>query len=788
MLRRVSLSALLVGALAGCGGGGKSQPPISLQSVYPLQGSALGGAQIQLTGQNFASGIQVKMDGQDCTSVSVVSTTSLTCLTPAHSRGSVDIMAIAPDNRQATMSSAYTYRASGIGLTSFGIVAMAPLQGVYPSPLSVALESVISGFDAATVTRAWTIDGAAYKEGDTVLFGAGSHLVSLVVQDATGDSDHASYSVVIGPPPPATTMIGKDAASGNYTLSPGNSVALVNSGLMPLLNPRFVGTGKPDYVDWARYLNSLAQLQGLPTDASESSRAQLLEAAWTDLSNSTVHICSPGRENENIDDPALLIRGYGYECCSNASRALAYVGSFLDIPARVRSTQQHEFPEFTVGGNMFILDPDLRFRYWGDNQLPLSAWTSDSTPVSLMNVQHYFAQTPTGGYYDVQSGGTLPFGNSAQFPEQTLRSYYFTNIVAETIWGYHEAFTNSDYTLYPTEKMAFRQTSSYTPLQWLNADGTPTGGAYAPGVGKVVFRRLWSVAGPRTFQQDGSGNQVIPLTGLPYPVQDLVFHFSKPINPKAFWLTSGGQKYQIGDFTSTSWTVSAQELRVLTNLSDLAAVVSSDQDLVAVDIGMQFNAGVFGDPSSTVSLSYADDSGDCQRHVSVVSGNSPTDVTLGSSSCDPEAPQRAESSFDLTLGQPGVSVVSSYGSSYQGSWGVVAPANVKGYAEISLPRTPGLAGLLRTSNAGFFADWQIYDGSTWTSLSTTDLEASQWIALPATTSSTTRLRATLRQAPTVDVTYLSYLSLIEGQDTAQPTFVASAMATTSATRARAVAH
>ena len=779
--RRVSLQlevaqvlcvALCLAGLVSCGGGGNgpvSPAPVSLDSVFPIRGSASGGTRIQLTGQGFSSSTQVKVDGQACEDTTALSSSSLTCVTPAHEQGSVDIQVFNSDGGLAKLPAAYTYRPSGSDITSFGILSAAPFKGIYPSPYSAKLESVITGFDLSTVTRSWVVDDKPYNEGDTVTLEAGSHTVSLTVRDASGDSDQASYTIVVGElTDPGTSLETQNETS---TLSPGTSISVVNTGFLPLLNPRLVGVGKPDYVDWPGYLNSLARLGNLPMDASESSRARLLEAAWKDLSNATVHICSPGREAENINDPALLVRGYGYECCSNASRALAYLGSLLDIPARVRTTAAHEFPEFTVGGNMFILDPDLRLRFWGDDQLPLSAWTTGTTPLSLENVTRYSVQTPNGDSYETQSGGTLPFRNSLQYPEQTLRGFYLTDIVGETVWGYREAFSNSNYVLYPNEKMAFQQSSAYVPLQWRNSDGTTTGGADAPAVGKVVFKRLWSASGPRTFQQDGEGNRIIPLNDLPYPVQDLVFHFSKQIDPQDFWLTSEGNTYRIGDFTANTWTVSAQQLRVLRHVSDLAAVVSQNQNLVAVDIGMQFNPGIFGDPTAAVSLNYVDDSGTCQRQLSVTTSSGTKELTIGASLCEPQASQRVETSYSLQRGKPGVSVISGYGNSYQGTWGLAAAAGVRAYAEISLPRTAGLSGILRVINEGVFADWQIHDGSDWVPLSATDVAISQWIKLPAASSPTTRLRATLRQAPTRDSTYLSYLSLIEGRGMTRLPFV-----------------
>lgn len=762
--------------LGGCGG---SQGPaqIGLDSVFPTRGSALGGTLIQVNGKGFVSTTRVSVGGQTCGSVTVLSGSSLTCITPAHQPGVVDIQVTNLDSGQATANSAYTYRPSGSGVSSFGILAASPPQGVYPVPFSATLQSVITDLDLSTTTRSWNVNDKPYQEGDTVPFEAGRHTVTLTVRDATGDSDSVSYAIVVGAVTEQTSLAAGRAtglatqdADHALVLDLDRSISVVNSGFLPLVNPRLIGANRPDYLDWRRYLNSLARLGSLPTDASESSRATLLEAAWRDLANSTVHVCSPGREAENIYDPTLLIRGYGYGCCSNAARALANLGSILDIPSRVRTTAHHEFPEFTVGGRMFILDPDLRYRFWSDSQQPLGAWTSDAAPVSLMNVEHYFAQKSTGELYEVRVGGLLPYGDYPLYSEEAFRSFYTTDIVAETIWGYHEAFSSSSYLLYPNERMAFRRTSTEVPLQWRNSDGTPNGGRHAPAVGKVVFRRLWSTIGPRKMAQEGSGNWVIRLNDLPYPVQDLVFYFSKPIDPRGFLLAVDGKRYQIGSFTGNSWTVSHQQLRVFRSLSDLAAIIPGDQSLVAVDIGMQFNPRIFGDPAGAVSLSYADDSGACARNVRMTTGSEERRMVLGSMLCDPHSPQRVQSSYSLMRGESGTSLITHYGRSYQGTWGLAAAAGVAASADISLPRTPGLPGLLRVINEGHLAEWQMEVDGHWTALATVDAGTSQWMALPATSSTSTRLRVALRQPLAIESTYLSYLSLIEGHDTGSAPF------------------
>ena len=65
---------------------GASSSPPTLSLVTPNLGSAGGGWAIALTGTNFVSGgTTVEIDGVACTSVSVSSSTTLTCVTPAYS-------------------------------------------------------------------------------------------------------------------------------------------------------------------------------------------------------------------------------------------------------------------------------------------------------------------------------------------------------------------------------------------------------------------------------------------------------------------------------------------------------------------------------------------------------------------------------------------------------------------------------------------------------------------------------------------------------------------------------
>ena len=81
----------------------------TVTSVSPNSGSTLGGTSITLTGTGFQTGATVLVDTQACTTPNVVSTTSLTCVTPARATGLVAVRVTNPDAQFGNLNSAYTY-------------------------------------------------------------------------------------------------------------------------------------------------------------------------------------------------------------------------------------------------------------------------------------------------------------------------------------------------------------------------------------------------------------------------------------------------------------------------------------------------------------------------------------------------------------------------------------------------------------------------------------------------------------------------------------------------------
>ncbi len=83
-------------------------PPV-VSSVSPLSGSTSGGTAVTITGSAFQTGASARFDTTLCTSTNVVSSTSITCTTPAHAAGAVGITVTNPDVQTNTLSAAYTY-------------------------------------------------------------------------------------------------------------------------------------------------------------------------------------------------------------------------------------------------------------------------------------------------------------------------------------------------------------------------------------------------------------------------------------------------------------------------------------------------------------------------------------------------------------------------------------------------------------------------------------------------------------------------------------------------------
>lgn len=82
-------------------------------SVSPSTGFIAGGIAVTLLGSGFQSGATVAIGGVDCGSVSVASSTSLTCTNGAAGAGTYDVVVTNPDSQSTTYPASFTYAIDG---------------------------------------------------------------------------------------------------------------------------------------------------------------------------------------------------------------------------------------------------------------------------------------------------------------------------------------------------------------------------------------------------------------------------------------------------------------------------------------------------------------------------------------------------------------------------------------------------------------------------------------------------------------------------------------------------
>ena len=83
-------------------------PGPSISSMTPVEGSTLGGTTVSIHGNHLTGTTTVAFDGLAATEVVVVSDDLVTCSTPSHAAGIVDVVVTSPTG-SATMTGGYTY-------------------------------------------------------------------------------------------------------------------------------------------------------------------------------------------------------------------------------------------------------------------------------------------------------------------------------------------------------------------------------------------------------------------------------------------------------------------------------------------------------------------------------------------------------------------------------------------------------------------------------------------------------------------------------------------------------
>jgi fibronectin type 3 domain-containing protein len=182
-----------------------SAPTVS--AISPNTGSASGGTSVTITGTGFSAGASVSLGGAAATSVSVVSSTSINAVTPAHAAGTVSVVVTNTNGQSGTLANGFTY---GSPPPTPTVTAISPASGPSTGGTSVTITG--TGFSTgATVS----IGGSAATNVNTV---SGTSITAATPANVAG----AANVVVTNPDNQSGTL-----ASG-YTYTAAETVLLAD--------------------------------------------------------------------------------------------------------------------------------------------------------------------------------------------------------------------------------------------------------------------------------------------------------------------------------------------------------------------------------------------------------------------------------------------------------------------------------------------------------------------------------------------------------------------------------
>ena len=169
----------------------------ALTSITASSGTASGGVGVTLTGTNLTGTTGVTLGGVAATSVNVVSSTSVTAVTPAHAVGAVDVVISTPQG-SATLTNGFTYLATAVGQPSGGGI-IAALGGGLNNLIAATADNRYRASSGVGSARRWAgaqsdTDGASNTTAIVAALGAnggtpyGAQLCSAYEVDSQGNT------------------------------------------------------------------------------------------------------------------------------------------------------------------------------------------------------------------------------------------------------------------------------------------------------------------------------------------------------------------------------------------------------------------------------------------------------------------------------------------------------------------------------------------------------------------------------------------------------------------------
>ena len=201
-------------------------------AVSPIHGPASGGTDVTIAGSNFKAGASVTFGGAVASNVTLLSSSQITCTTPAHFPEMVDVVVTNPDGQSGTLLRGFTYE------SDVATLSLPDTGGGQYDIVQVPLGAVgIQGMLAADITI--TFDPA-------VLSAQGASTGSLT---------------------PNWTLVTNTTTPGQITLSMANTSSVTGSGV--LANLEFEIIGSPGVTTTLHFASAMLNDGAIPVTTAD---------------------------------------------------------------------------------------------------------------------------------------------------------------------------------------------------------------------------------------------------------------------------------------------------------------------------------------------------------------------------------------------------------------------------------------------------------------------------------------------------------------------------------------
>ncbi|MGB4978155.1 MAG: S8 family serine peptidase [Anaerolineae bacterium] len=185
----------------------------TVTSVTPNRGPATGGTAVTIAGSNFKPGATVTFGGAACGSVTVASSSQITCNTPAHYPTAVDVTVTNPGAQSGTLLNGFTFESGVVSLSlpntggrQHAVVQVpinaADVQGMAAASLKIAFDSAVVqalGASTGSLTPGWSLVANTATPGELRLSLAspggtvsGSGVLATIQFDVVGSPGQVS--------------------------------------------------------------------------------------------------------------------------------------------------------------------------------------------------------------------------------------------------------------------------------------------------------------------------------------------------------------------------------------------------------------------------------------------------------------------------------------------------------------------------------------------------------------------------------------------------------------------